>query len=82
VCIADNVASAGEEQIEVLTQSPGATDVNATSERPPRSIGELPNSSTPSSSRSLMLRLLAIEKPPFHSNQDITRACRCAVPPS
>jgi len=27
VCIADNVASAGEEQIEVLTQSPGATDV-------------------------------------------------------
>src|SRR6266576_4475148 len=39
--------------------------LNATSERPPRSIGELPNSSTPSSSRSLMLRLLAMKNRHF-----------------
>ncbi len=47
-CIAGKVASAGEEQVDVLAQLPCAAQAERHSEPLPRSFGELPNNSAPS----------------------------------
>ena len=55
-CIADDVASTGEEQVDVLAQLPCAAEVERQVGTAAASFGELPNNSAPSVSRSLISR--------------------------